>query len=267
MTAGRDGAPPVWPVFAAYALATVAIVLFSVLAVDMLRSVYPDLSDDELVAGLPALLAGAAAAAAGLIATVVLMARPLSAAALRLVPGRETGRAVGVMVAGMLALGLALDALVSLAGLADRGALTAIRRTLADAAGVELFGAVLIIGVLAGAAEEVFFRGHMQTRLAARWGGPRAVVVTAACFALLHLEWLHVALAFGLGLYLGFVTELSGSVLPALVCHVVNNVAFILLTALVGEITGPGANALLLAATLAAFAACVAWLRTAPMRD
>src|SRR5215470_9036940 len=98
---------PVWPVFAAYLLAFATIVIFSVMAAAALRAADPDLSDAVLFGGLPALLAGGVASGLGLLLTVAIVARPASPTALRLVPGRETGAALAVMVVGMLALGQA----------------------------------------------------------------------------------------------------------------------------------------------------------------
>src|SRR5256886_12911355 len=54
---------------------------------------------------------------------------------LRLVPGWETGRALAVMVVGMLALGQSLDSLTMLTGLGDKGTLAAMRGALADEIG------------------------------------------------------------------------------------------------------------------------------------
>src|SRR5438876_11835505 len=112
-----------------------------------------------------------------------------------------------------------------------------VRRVLEGAVGPDLFGAVLVFGVIAGIAEELFFRGYMQTRLTEAWGPARAIVVSAACFGVLHLDisGVHMALAFAMGLYLGFVVERTGSVLPAIVCHVVNNVVYTLQTAFGGS--------------------------------
>ena len=76
-------------------------------------------------------------------------------------------------VVGMLALGQTLDSLTELAGLAQHGNMAMIRSALAQVAGPDLFLAVLIVGVMAGSAEEIFFRGYMQTRLAQRL--PRGV--------------------------------------------------------------------------------------------
>jgi membrane protease YdiL (CAAX protease family) len=256
--------PPIWPVFVTYAAAFVAIVALSVFAAGAVRALYPDLPESAVFEGLPGLLAGGIAASAGLLLTVLVANRGTPLAGLRLVPGRETGRTLVVMVVGMLALGQALDSLTMLVGLGQQGSMVAIRRALAQAVGPDLFLAVLVIGVLAGSAEEVFFRGYMQTRLGKRLPPVAAIVVTSLCFGVLHLEWLHALLAFALGLYLGWITELAGSALPALACHVINNALFTILTALWGTLEGFGLNAALVAVSSLAFAGCVVWLRHAP---
>lgn len=258
------GEPPrLWPIFVAYVSAFAAIVAFSIVAAVVVRSLYPDLPERAVLDGLPGLLAGGVASSTALILTVLAVTRPFDPKRLRLVPGSETGTALAVMVVGMLALGQALDSLTMLVGLGQHGSMPVIRRALASAAGPELFAAVVVIGLMAGAAEEIFFRGYIQTALRARWRAPVAVLVTSAAFAFLHLEWLHAALAFLLGLYLGFLTEVSGSALPAIVCHVVNNIVFTLLTALVGAVEAFGPNVILLTAGAAVFAGCVIWLRRA----
>src|SRR5437667_189922 len=150
-----------------------------------------------------------------------------------------------------------------LAGLGDKGTMAAIRSALAAAVGPELFLAVLVIGVLAGSAEELFFRGYMQTRLGQRLPPAVAVLVTSVAFGLLHLEWIHALLALVLGLYLGWITEVAGSALPAIACHVINNTLFTVLTALVGPVGGAGLNAVLLAASGCVFVGSVVWLRRA----
>jgi membrane protease YdiL (CAAX protease family) len=122
---------------------------------------------------------------------------------------------------------------------------------------------VLVIGVLAGTAEELFFRAYMQTRLGERLRPALAVLVTSAGFAFLHLEWLHALLAFVLGLYLGWITERAGSALPAIACHVVNNALFTILTALFSAVEAVPVNAALLAGGALVFAACIVWLRRA----
>jgi membrane protease YdiL (CAAX protease family) len=256
--------PGVWRVFAAYLLAFVSIVSFSLVAAIMVRGAYPDLSDREVFDGLPGLLAGGMAASTALLVTLLIVARPLDPARLRLVPGRETAGQLAAMVVGTLALGQALDSATMLAGLGNRGAMAMIRRALESAVGPELFAAVVVIGVLAGSAEEAFFRGYMQTRLRERWSPTTAVVATSLAFGLLHLDWIHATLALFLGLWLGFITERASSALPAVTAHVLNNVVFTLVTATVGTPQDRTLNMALLAGSAVLFFACVLWTRRGP---
>ncbi len=254
-----------WVVFATYVAAVAGIFAVSGVAIIALVSAYPDVPEQTLLRSLPALLAGSVAASTALLLTIVLVVRPLEPNTLRLRPGWESGRALGVMVIGILALGQALDSATALAGLDDRSAMATIRRVLQQAAGADLFGAVVVIGVVAGTAEEIFFRGYMQTRLRRRWRAPAAIAATSLCFSILHVDpsGIHVALAFALSLYLGFVAELTGSVLPAVVCHVVNNIVYTLQTALGGTITDTRTNVVLAVVCAALFIAALGWLRAA----
>ena len=251
--------------FATYAAAVAGIFAVSGVAIVALVSAYPDVPEQTLLRSLPALLAGSVAASTALLLTIVLVVRPLEPATLRLQPGWESGRALGMMVIGILALGQSLDSVTTLAGLGDRSAMATIRSVLQQATGADLFGAVIVIGVLAGTAEEIFFRGYMQTRLRQRWSAPVAIAATSVCFSVLHVDpsGIHVVLAFALSLYLGFVAELTGSVLPAVVCHVVNNIVYTLQTALGGTVSDTRTNVVLAVAGAALFIAVISWLRTA----
>lgn len=252
--------PRVWTVFGAWLLAFVTIVLFSLLAFSVVRALYPELPERDVLDGLTGLLAGGIAASAALLVTLATVCRPIDPAALRLRPGRETGRELAVMIAGTLALGQALDSLTVLAGLANRGSMAVIRHALEGAAGSDLFAAVVVVGVLAGTAEEVFFRGYMQSRLVTRWPPAVAVLVTSVAFGLFHLDWVHALLAFALGLYLGFVTEVAGSALPAVAAHVINNAVFTLTTATVGSVGDFRPNVALAAGAGLVFVGCLVWL-------
>lgn len=252
--------PRVWPVFVAYLAAVVTIVLASLVALGVLRSAQPDVADADLLGGVTGLIAGALASSTALVLTVAIAAQPLEPAALRLVPGQEQGRHLLLAVVGTLALGQALDSVTMLTGLGRQGSLPAIRRALTGVQGGELFAAVIVLGLIAGTAEELFFRGYMQTRLRAAWAPGASIAVTSAAFALLHMEWVHAAMAFALGLYLGALTERTGSALPAIVCHVVNNSVFTVATALGGTIEAPRPNVWLLVGSVVVFGACLAVL-------
>jgi membrane protease YdiL (CAAX protease family) len=254
-----------WHVFATYAAAVAGIFATTGIAIETLHTIYPDVPEATLLGSLPGLIAGTIAASTGLLLTLVLVVRPLTPARLRLLPGWETGPTLAVVVLGLLALGQALESVVVLAGLGDSPALVLIRRMLEGTTGPDLFGAVVVLGLIAGAAEEIFFRGYMQSRLREHWPPLASVVVTSAAFAVLHVDisLVHIVLAFALGLYLGWVVETTGSALPAITCHIVNNVLFTLQTAL--GFTAQGRDANLIAAPIAAavFVGCVLWVRRA----
>jgi uncharacterized protein len=253
----------VWRVFATYVAAVAGIFATSGIAILALKAMFPDVADQSLVQSLPGLIAGSLASSMALILTILLIVQPTTPAALRLVPGWETGRVLIVMMLAMLALGQLLDSLTWLVGWAQRGSIVLVRRVLETAVGPDLFAAVVVFGLIAGAAEEIFFRGFMLTRLAEHWGGRRAIVATAACFGVLHVDpnGIHMVLAFVMGLYLGFVAERTGSTLPAIVCHVVNNAVYTLQIALGGTLESRASNAAVAVACGIVFVACVAWLR------
>jgi uncharacterized protein len=256
--------PRLWPVWLSCVAAFVTIVAFSLLAVAVVRSLYPDLPERVALEGLPGLLAGSIASSAAFVLTALIASGSAAPAGLRLIPGRESGATLVLVVIGMLALGQTLDSLTVLAGLAQQGNMVMIRQALAQAVGPDLFLAVLIVGVLAGTAEEIFFRGYMQTRLVQRLPRSAAVFVTSLCFGVFHLDWLHGLLALILGLYLGWITELTGSALPAVVCHVINNALFTILTASWGTVVGFEINVALGAAGAVVFVGTVLCLRMAP---
>ena len=253
--------PRVWPVFLAYLIAVVAVILASLAALGALRAANPDLPDAELLGGVMGLVAGGLASSTALVLTVALVSQPFNAATLRLVPGRETGADLAAAVLGMLALGQTLDSVTMLTGLGQRGSMPAIRQALTGIGGGELFAAVVVLGLMAGAAEELFFRGYMQSRLRMAWHAWPAILATSVAFGLLHMEWIHATMALILGVYLGALTERSGSALPAIVCHVANNCVFTVVTAVTGTIDGRRANGILLAASIVVFVTCVAFLR------
>src|SRR4029453_152789 len=113
----RGGAapPPSWPVFVASVGAFAAIVVFSILAIGTVRAMHPDLPESAVFESLAGLLALAIASSSGLLLTVLLVDRGASLARLRLLPGREAGVTLAVMVIGMLALAQLLDSLTMVA--------------------------------------------------------------------------------------------------------------------------------------------------------
>jgi membrane protease YdiL (CAAX protease family) len=231
----------------------------------LLQSIYPDVPATTLFSTLPGLLVGTLASSFCLLLTLLLTVRPLDAARLRLLPGWETGTTLTAMTLGLLGLGQSLDSATVLVGLGERGTPVMIRQILEQTRGPDLFAAVLVLGLGAGVAEEIFFRGYMQSRLREHWSPRAAVLATSASFALLHVDpsGVHMVQALAVGLYLGFVVEISGSTLPSIVCHVVNNVVYTLQAALGATVVGREANLVAAVAGAAIFVACVLWIRRA----
>jgi sodium transport system permease protein len=86
-----------------------------------------------------------------------------------------------------------------------------------------LGSALLLVAVLPAVAEEVTFRGVVLSGLrktGSRW---LAVVGSALVFGLFHVNPYHVASATLVGLVLGYAALESGSILPGILMHLVNN--------------------------------------------
>lgn len=88
----------------------------------------------------------------------------------------------------------------------------------------DLIVCLLIVGVLAGVSEELFFRGAMQRLLSSGRMGPHAAIwVTAIVFSVFHMQFYGFFPRVILGAFFGYLLYWSGSVwLPAML-HVLNN--------------------------------------------
>jgi membrane protease YdiL (CAAX protease family) len=236
-----------------YCAAVAAVLGFQLAAVTVLLTGRAGAFDPERD-GLAALLVGVPASSLALVAIAWLAAGRPRRARLRLHPGHVSPGALAAMIVGTLALSQALESLVLLRGVGPGANLDWIARTLAGAGPLDLLLAVVVIGALAPVGEELFFRGFMLSRLRRVWSAGPAILVTALAFGLMHGEWVHGALATGIGLYLGLVAERSGSVIPAVICHVANNTVSVVLSATLGSPQGAGVNAALLVITAVVFA-------------
>ncbi len=95
-----------------------------------------------------------------------------------------------------------------------------------------------VIGIMAPVSEEIIFRGAiLRTLLNSEGQQPlnlkrawMAIALSALFFALAHVNPVQMPHAFLLGLLLGWLYWRSGSVLPSIVFHVVNNTAVFILT-------------------------------------
>lgn len=102
------------------------------------------------------------------------------------------------------------------------------------------------VGLIPGVCEELLFRGYLQSRLSTAWGTSwgawgtaLSILITSTIFAAFHMDPVHSVGVFALGLYLGWIAWASGSIVPAMLAHFVNNFLSVLAVTLLPE-TDPG---------------------------
>ena len=92
---------------------------------------------------------------------------------------------------------------------------------------------LLLVGVVPAVCEELLFRGFVQAGLLREFeSAPKAILVGALVFAGFHLNPWRLSVLLVIGLYLGFLTQRSASLLPAMLAHALNNVLSISLAEL-----------------------------------
>ena len=83
----------------------------------------------------------------------------------------------------------------------------------------------LIVGgvVAAPIAEEVFFRGFVYNTLERRVRNPAAILLSAACFALMHVSPLSMPIIFVMGIVLAVAYQRTRSLTFTILVHAINN--------------------------------------------
>jgi uncharacterized protein len=90
---------------------------------------------------------------------------------------------------------------------------------------------LLLVAGLAPVAEELFFRGMLYPLLRQRLGASLAILISAALFAVMHVIPILFPSLFFVGLLLALLREWSGSTIPCILLHVMqNSVAVIAIT-------------------------------------
>jgi membrane protease YdiL (CAAX protease family) len=89
---------------------------------------------------------------------------------------------------------------------------------------------LVALALLPAIAEELVFRGALARGLAARFGGPVAVIASALVFSAYHLIPSQMLGVLPLGLALGVLAVRSKSVLPGMIAHATNNAIALLLS-------------------------------------
>ena len=94
----------------------------------------------------------------------------------------------------------------------------------------ELLVGILVIGVLAGVGEELFFRGLIQPKMkmyfkSAHWG----IWITAFIFSAVHVQFYGFIPRLFLGALFGYMYHFSGSLFYPVIAHIFNNTFTVLM--------------------------------------
>lgn len=277
--------PRIWPVALAYFLywpvsLGTFIILAAVTTFRALRSYGDSLPPDALgniversLSSPASVLIGAAMSGTYLLAAALAgaglsQARLADRLGLHPTPWRGWRRAAGYALAfafafatGLATSGLALE----LAG-GQSAWLQELAQTVAAGAGVQGAATMFCVAFLAPVSEELFFRGYVQTRLVARFGRVAGIVATALLFAIMHIDPMQASFALAIGLAAGWMRDRSGSIRPALVAHLGNNLLYVA-AARAGAIDQgpqPAQWATIVVFSTIAFAAAVGFARLTP---
>ncbi|MCY1016123.1 CPBP family intramembrane glutamic endopeptidase [Pyxidicoccus sp. MSG2] len=239
--------PRVWPVFLAFGLALVTLLVAGALlagiavAVELARTGVKPQDTEALNAVVEKLKLMPWLHVAGVVmSSTTTLAAALIGAWLSPRPWRERLRlqagaplppwvwAAAVM--GCCALGQAMESATILTGAWDwTTSLKGIQATSAASPGT--FALLMLFGALvAGTAEELFFRGYVQSRLVERWGRTAGIATAASLFGLMHMDPIHGPIALVMGLFLGWLAERTGSLRLPVCVHILNNAVSFLLT-------------------------------------
>jgi membrane protease YdiL (CAAX protease family) len=98
---------------------------------------------------------------------------------------------------------------------------------------------IIVFAIVPAICEETLFRGFVLAGFARIFeSGPIGITLTALVFAVFHLDpWRFIGV-FLLGLFLGFLARATGSLLPSMLCHAMNNVLSISQVALSRDASG-----------------------------
>lgn len=94
----------------------------------------------------------------------------------------------------------------------------------------ELLAGILVIGILAGIGEELFFRGLIQPKFqgyfkSAHWG----IWITAIVFSAIHFQFYGFLPRVFLGALFGYMYHYSGSLFYPVLAHILNNTVTVLM--------------------------------------
>jgi len=258
-------APRVWTVFALFGASVLALLVGQFALATIVVLVTGDAREAFARLSTPGGFLATALLFEALLAAAAVGAAVLSPVAwrerLHLQAGRLSCLGTFAAVAGALAVSQGFESLMALGVVPRSPALEGLGELIGALSGWSIAGGVLVIGIAPGIAEELMFRGYVQTRLVERWGAAPGILTASLLFGILHVDPVHAAFAFGIGVFLGYLTLWTGSIRAAIVCHAANNTASTLTTVWGFEIAGRKANLAACAASAIVLGLALSYLR------
>ncbi len=92
---------------------------------------------------------------------------------------------------------------------------------------------IISVAIIPALTEEFAFRGIILHKLR-KYGDAYAVFISALLFGLLHGNIVQIPFAFTVGIAVGFITIKTGSILPAIIVHFLNNLTSVIVS-VIGE--------------------------------
>ena len=129
------------------------------------------------------------------------------------VSGKTIGLSIPLIVAGMLFINLCSEFL----GLPD------LMQDTFRAMSRNVFG-IISIAIMAPLVEELLFRGAIQGYMLRKGMKPlHAILIASAIFGIVHMNPIQIPFAFAIGLIFGWLYYRTGSVVPGIIGHFINN--------------------------------------------
>ena len=129
------------------------------------------------------------------------------------VSGKTIGLSIPLIVAGMLFINLCSEFI----GLPD------LMQDTFRAMSRNVFG-IISITIMAPLVEELLFRGAIQGYMLKKGIKPlHAILIASAIFGIVHMNPIQVPFAFAIGLIFGWLYYRTGSVVPGIIGHFINN--------------------------------------------
>ena len=129
------------------------------------------------------------------------------------VSGKTIGLSIPLIVAGMLFINLCSEFI----GLPD------LMQDTFRAMSRNVFG-IISIAIMAPLVEELLFRGAIQGYMLRKGMKPlHAILIASAIFGIVHMNPIQIPFAFAIGLIFGWLYYRTGSVVPGIIGHFINN--------------------------------------------